>query len=90
MVFLLTPAVTWGGLTLARRGARPPAADRLPGFVSIATAAAALCDVAAMTWFPSFYADTPADVLSGAILILWGIAWALALSMAGASKRRTP
>jgi len=88
IVFILTPALTWGGLTLVRRGASPPPADELAAVISIATAAAAFCDVAAMTWAPGLYAETPADVLSGAILILWGVAWALALSIAGQIKRR--
>ena len=72
-----TAALTWGGLALASRSA---SWDDLTATVCMATAAAAFCDVAAMTWAPGFYGVTPAEVFAGAVWILWGVGCALSLA----------
>ncbi len=56
------------------------AASHSVAVVAIATASAAFCDVVALTWFPQLYAAQPGAVLSGTVLLFWGIGWALALA----------
>ena len=72
-----TAALTWAGFALASRSA---SSDDLMAAVCMATATAAFCDVAAMTWAPGLYGATAAEVLAGAVWILWGVGCALSLA----------
>lgn len=74
--FLLTIPLMAGAVAVVRRRG----AARSVEMVAIATATAALCDVLALTWFPQIYAAEAASVLSGSVLLFWGILWALALA----------
>jgi hypothetical protein len=74
-LYAAVAAATWLGLWLARRAGATR--DSLVRTIAIATGAAAFCDVIAMSFFPTLYANTPAGVLAGAVIILWGVGCAL-------------
>lgn len=55
--------------------------DQTAAGYAIATAVALLLDGSAFAFFPSLYADNPADALQAAAAILWGAGVGLVLSL---------
>jgi hypothetical protein len=76
MLFALLGPATWLAIRRVRRMLRLQAAELAP-MVAAITAVAVFCDVLALSFAPMLYAAEPAAVLSGAILIFWGIFCAL-------------
>jgi hypothetical protein len=71
LLYLLVIPGTWPFMVLIQRVARL-ATDQIAIGVSVATAAATLCDGIALAWFPWLYGSSVEHTAGAGAVILWG------------------
>jgi hypothetical protein len=71
ILYVLVIPGTWPFMVLVQRLARL-AADQVAIGISVATAAATLCDGIALAWFPWLYGTTVEHFAGAGAVILWG------------------
>ena len=85
VLFVLTVPAAWVLVWILKRAAALRT-DQLVAGVAVASAAALLCDGAALTWTPFLYAADSASLLPVAVWLLWGVGVCLALALVAARR----
>jgi hypothetical protein len=76
LLFAVSIPICWLSVLLTKKLARLRAGQTLPG-IAIGLVAATICDAVALTWGRGLYGSDPAQIVSGAAWILWGVGFFL-------------